>query len=248
MWASSLFVTEVFFWSEIIAPVERSLSDSVFITYFPVCQALPTFPEVFLFSSGMGLSVLSSDSHLAFLCPWVFSKLMIAIKRCLRARQVHTSSFSRRSFVFAFQKPQCRLHTQGTESPSVVRFPNQRIQIGATPSNFSCFLGIQLNLRSLTKGFPLGFGFQDCGSVSTYVKCPYGDTSTTRAFGGTSQFCGPESPIGKASPLRYFCVNDLLHFICKQGSIHSSYGLLRRALEPFLVPKFLARPIPFRPL
>ena len=83
---------------------------------------------------------------------------------------------------------------------------------------------------------------------SRHMSSAYGDTSTTRAFGGTSQFCGPESPIGKASPLRYFCVNDLLHFICKQGSIHSSYGFLRRALEPFLVPKFLARPIPFRPL
>ena len=138
-------------------------------------------------------------------------------------------------------------HSGDLESPSVVRFPNQRIQIGATPSNFSCFLGIQLDLRSLTKGFPLGFGFQDCGSVSTYVSV-YGDTSTTRAFGGTSQFCGPTSPIGKASSFSYFCLNELLHCICKQGSVLSSYGFLRRALEPFLVPKFLARPIPFRPL
>ena len=38
----------------------------------------------------------------------------------------------------------------------------------------------------------------------------------------------PESPIGKASPLRYFCLNELLHFICKQSSILSSFGFFEK--------------------
>ena len=149
--------------------------------------------------------------------------LMIAIKRCLRARQVHTSSFFDDPLSLPFKSPVQAPHSRDLESPSVVRFPNQRIQIGATPSKFSCFLGIQLNLRSLTKGFPLGFGFHDWVQCR-HMSSAYGDTSTTRAFGGTSQFCGPESPIGKASPHRNFCVNELLHFICKQGSIFRVMG------------------------
>ena len=40
MWASSFSVTEVFYWSEIIAPVERSLSDSVFKIYLLLVERL----------------------------------------------------------------------------------------------------------------------------------------------------------------------------------------------------------------
>ena len=138
---------------------------------FPVCQASPTFPVVFCFHPGWDSLFFPQTPIWLLLCPWVFSMLMIAIKRCLRARQVHTSSFFDDPLSLPFKSPVQAPHSGDLESPSVVRFPNQRIQIGATPSNFSCFLGIQLDLRSLTKGFPLGFGFQDCGSVSTYVKC-----------------------------------------------------------------------------
>ena len=84
-----------------------------------------------------------------------------------------------------------------------------------------------------------------------HMSSAYGDTSTTRAFGGTSQFCGPESPIGKASPHRDYCVDELLHFNVKQGPIHSSECFFEKGFRALSRPQVFGKAdffSPFKPV
>ena len=105
MWASSLDVSEV---SCLSGFTHISRSFSVFIRDGIVC----TF----------------SDSHLVFLCSWVFQGSWMQSSAVSDARQVLSSSFFRRSFDFASWAPVQAPHSRDRKSPSVVRFPNQRIQ------------------------------------------------------------------------------------------------------------------------
>ena len=228
-----------FYWSEIIASVERSLSDSVF---WPVGQASPTFPEVCFHPGWDSLfpqtSMWPFFSALGFfLSSWSQSSAVSEHGKFLQVR-------FRRSFVFAFLTPSAGSTLKGLSLLVWFGFQIYEFKSVRLPRYSVVFLEFNWIWDLSPRASPFGFGFQVCGSVSTYVKCPYGDTSTPRVFGGIFQFCGPESPIGKASLKNFLCIwSAILHMLAGFDSFE--FMGFEKVFEALSRSQVLASMIPF---
>ena len=181
--------------------------------------------------------------------PWVFTRLMRAVKRFLRRKGVRVNSFIDDFLIWARSKERAALHLEWTKR--VLVWLGFRINIkktSTTPSQQITYLGVDLDLQNLTMSLPPA-------KVSHLVSLSFSTTqrqfvsrADLESLIGLVIFSYSVLPIGRmyATPLIVWMnthTSALARFV-RVPVTHS----LREMLSPFCTYKFLSRKRSFKRL
>ena len=167
--------------------------------------------------------------------PWAFSRLMRPIKHCLRGRRVHVNSFIDDFIILALSKAQGSLHTLWTEN--LLRWLgfniNESKSVG-TPLQVTEYLGVQLNLRTLTLALPLEKVNLILARTSQVSSSPSTTRRQLESLVGLLNFAAPLLPLGRLylAPIIIWMNSHTVPLTRDQSTpVDAS---LRTALKPFL--------------
>jgi len=226
MWAASLDVTDAF----LSVPIHPD-----FQKYF--CFLMDG--EIFMFLRlPFGLTT----------APWAFTRVMRPIKGCLRLRGVFVTSYLDDFLVLAVTRALCALHSAWTEKLLIwlgfdINYPKSSL----VPSQSIEYLGILLNLRTLTLALPSDKVSRILALCQESSRVMETTRRELEALVGLLNFAHPILSLGRMwlQPLILW-MNEHSSPAFRDTPFPTDVGL-SEALRPFLDAKFLATPISFRP-
>ena len=167
--------------------------------------------------------------------PWAFSRLMRPIKHCLRGRRVHVNSFIDDFIILALSKAQGSLHTLWTEN--LLRWLGFNINESKsvrTPLQLTEYLGVLLNLRTLTLALPLEKVNLILARTSQVSSSPSTTRRQLESLVGLLNFAAPLLPLGRLylAPIIIWMNSHTVPL--KRDQSTPVDASLRTALKPFL--------------
>ena len=181
--------------------------------------------------------------------PWAFSRLMRPIKVFLRLKGVTLSSFLDDFLILAITKSQAVLHTSWTKRVLIwLGFEINLEKSSETPRQSMEYLGVLLNLRTLTISLPkdkVALILSLC--QDTLVK-RWVSRRDLEGLVGLLNFAHPMLPLGRMHLHPLIKWMNQFTVPSERDNLIPVTADLRVALQPFLDRRFLETPVSFRPL